>query len=68
MPRFKVMCYDRGVWDGHEPRIVETRNAKEAAEKVCGTRLIEGLDKPQNLRAKVWPATPKVEWFSTLPG
>ena len=68
MPRFKVMCYDRGRWDCQEPRIVEARNAKEAAEKVCGGPLIRGSDKPGNLRAKVWPAATKVEWFSTLPG
>ena len=68
MPHFKVMTYDRGRWDYLEPRIVEARNAKEAAEKVCGSPLAKGFDKPRNLRAKVWPAATKVEWFSTLPG
>jgi hypothetical protein len=68
VPRFKVMTYDRGKWDYLEPRIVEARNAKEAAEKVCGSPLIKGSGKLGNLRAKVWPAATKVEWFSTLPG
>ena len=66
MPRFKVMTYDRGRWDYLEPRIVEARNAKEAAEKVCGSPLIKGSDKPGNLRAKVWPAATNVEWFSAF--
>ncbi len=34
MPRFKVMTYDRGRWDGLEPRIVEARDEKNLAEKV----------------------------------
>ena len=64
MPRFKVMTYDRGRWDYLEPRIVEARNAKEAAEKVFSSPLIEGLASPENLRTKVWPVIPTVEWFS----
>ena len=67
MPHFKVMTYDRGKWDYLEPRIVEARNAKEAAEKVCGSPLIEGSDRPENLRTKVWPIIPTVEWFSVSP-
>ena len=67
MPRFKVMTYDRGRWDGLEPRIVEARDEKEAAEKVCGTSLAPGPGKPGSLRAKVWSATAKVEWFSAIP-
>ena len=68
MPHFKVMTYDRGKWDYLEPRIVEARNAKEAAEKVCGSPLIKGSDKLGNLRTKVWPVIPTVEWFSVPPG
>jgi hypothetical protein len=34
MPRFKVMTYNRGVWDRIEPRVVEARDKKEVAEKV----------------------------------
>ena len=51
-----------------EPRIVEARNEKEAAEKVCGALLAPGLDKPAYLRAKVWSADIKVTLFSALPG
>jgi len=67
VPHFKVMTYDRGKWDYLEPRIVEARNAKEAAEKVCGSPLIEGSDRPENLRTKVWPIIPTVEWSSVSP-
>jgi hypothetical protein len=68
MPRFKVMTYNRGMWDRQEPRIVEARDEKEAAEKVCGGPLTPGYDSPGNLRAKVWPADTKIELFSSLPG
>ena len=48
-------------------RIVEARDEKEAAEKVCGASLAPGPGKPGSLRAKVWLAATKVEWFSTIP-
>ena len=57
MPTFSVMLYHSGVWDKAEPRIVEARDAKEAAERVCGGTLVEGEPKPWLLRAKVWPAS-----------
>jgi hypothetical protein len=43
--------------DKAEPLIVEARDAKEAAERACGCRLVEGEPKPWLLRAKVWPAS-----------
>ncbi len=54
MPRFKVRCYERAIWDGIEPRDIEAQDEQEAAEIVCGTPLIEG-GKPGQLRAEVWP-------------
>ncbi len=57
MPVFSVMCYNSGVWDKSEPRVVEAGDAKAAAEKACGSSLIEGEPKPGLLRAKVWPAS-----------
>jgi len=57
MPVFSVMCYNSGIWDKLEPRIVEARDAKEAAEMACGSPLVEGEPKPGLLRAKVWPAS-----------
>ena len=36
MPVFSVTCYNSGIWDKLEPRIVEARDAKEAAEMACG--------------------------------
>ena len=33
MSRFKVMTYNRDMWDRLEPRIVEARDEKEAAER-----------------------------------
>jgi hypothetical protein len=57
MPTFSVMCYNSGVWDKSEPRIVEAGDAKEAAEKACRSPLVEGEPKPGLLRAKVWPAS-----------
>jgi hypothetical protein len=57
MPVFSVMCYHSGVWDKSEPRIIEARDPKEAAEKACGSSLIDGQQNPGLLRAKVWPAS-----------
>ena len=57
MPVFSVMCYNSGVWDKLEPRIVEAKDAKEAAEMACGSPLVEGQPNPGLLRAKVWPAS-----------
>ena len=56
MPIFSVMCY-HSVWDKAEPRIVEARDPKEAAERACGSTLVKGEPKPGLLRAKVWPAS-----------
>ena len=54
MPRFKVRCYEGGIWDKIEPRDVEAQDEREAAESVCCESLVEagalGL-----LRAEVWP-------------
>ena len=57
MPTFSVMLYHSGVWDKAEALIVEARDAKEAAERACGSMLVEGEPKPWLLRAKVWPAS-----------
>ncbi len=54
MPRFKVNCYDRGVWDKQAPREVDAESAQAAAESVCGEPLVENPAKQGLLRAKVW--------------
>ena len=56
MPRFKVMCFDAGKWDGIEPHDIEAQDEQEAAERACGGPLTEGL-KPGQLRAQVSPAS-----------
>ena len=56
MPRFKVMCFERAVWDEKEPRDIEAQDEREAAESVCGGPLsVRG--KAGQLRAQVWPAS-----------
>jgi hypothetical protein len=68
MPRFKVMTYNEsGLWDGLEPYIVQARDAKEAAEKVCGARLAPWLGIPGSVRAKVWPLGAKPKLFGEFP-
>ncbi len=52
MPRFKVRCYESGKWDEIEPRDVEAKDEREAAESVCGGALSE-RGKPGQLRAVV---------------
>ena len=51
------MCYHGGVWDKAEPRVIEARDAKEAAERARGGTLVEDQPKPGLLRAKIWPAS-----------
>ena len=54
MPRFKVRCYERAIWDKIEPRDIEAQDEQEAAESVCGEPLLErGV--AGRLRAEVWP-------------
>ena len=56
MPHFKVICYERAIWDGQPPHDVEAQNEREAAESVCGKPLLEA-GKPGQLRAQVWPVS-----------
>jgi hypothetical protein len=54
MSKFHVRCYENGIWNHEEPKIVEATSTKQAAERVCGGPLISsGLGK---LRAEAWPA------------
>jgi hypothetical protein len=49
--------YERGMWIENHPRPVIdilAANAKEAAERVCGTPL-RNKGRPGEYRAKVWP-------------
>ncbi len=55
MPLFTVVSYKDGQPDG-EPKQIEARNELAAAEKVCGTPLVEGF-KLIDLRALVSPST-----------
>ena len=54
MPRFKVICYEGGIWDNIGPRDIEAQDEREAAEIVCDGPLVEA-GKPGQLRAEVWP-------------
>ncbi len=56
MPRFKVICYEGGIWDNIERRGIEARDEREAAESVCGGPLVEA-GKLGQLRAEVWPVS-----------
>ena len=60
---YKVMCFHHGLWDNAEPQAVEGQNVREAAEKVCGQSLAQGVDRQSTLYVKVWPVIPLVEWF-----
>lgn len=55
MPRYKIRCYDSGVWDGLAPTEVEAATMKEAAEIVCGGPLCDSVA-DERLRAAVWIA------------
>ena len=72
MTIFKVKCYEGGVWDNSDPIGVEAQNDREAAEYVCGGRLLYD-GKPGQLRAEVWPAsspetkTPFYVWAGFYP-
>jgi hypothetical protein len=54
MPRFRVLCYEAGKWDGAEHRDVEAQDEHQAAEQVCGGPLVE-VGKPGQLRAQAAP-------------
>ena len=56
MPKFGVMCYDRGIWDNKGHKTVEAENELQAAMQGCGGKLVEG-GKPGQLRAVVWPVS-----------
>ncbi len=56
MPRFKVRCYERGIWDKAEPQDIEAQDEREAAEIVCGKSLTDA-GKPGQFRAEVWPVS-----------
>jgi hypothetical protein len=63
MPIFRVMGYRDGAWDRLEPRVVEAQTARQAAEIICGERVMEGADRGSALYLKVWPLISSVEWF-----
>lgn len=59
MPKFKVMCFNGGVWDKSDPRDVEALNEREAAEQIIG-RSLQDAGKLGQLCAEVWlPSTPE---------
>ncbi len=57
MPRFKVQCFERAIWDKIEPRDIEAQDEREAAVRICGGPLIEEAGKSGQLRAQVWPVS-----------
>ncbi len=56
MRRFRVICFQAGVWDKMKPREIEAKDEREAAERVCGGPLVEA-GKPGQLRAQVSPSS-----------
>ena len=64
MPKYRVMCYYQGVWDGQEARVVEAKTERDAAEQIVGEGLVEGVDRQSNIYVKVWPHLPSTKWFS----
>jgi hypothetical protein len=69
MPSFNVQRYKDGQHYGLPSFNIEAENEKEAAEKVCGERLIQDGGKLGTYRAKVWPSGQpgKIVHFSTPP-
>ena len=64
---FKVRCFDGGIWDEKEPRNVEAASALEAAELICGEKLIVNA-KLGTLRAEVWePSSPATKTIFRVP-
>lgn len=55
MPRYKIRCYDAGIWDGIAPVEVEAATMREAAEFACGGPLCSDHS-DDRLRAAVWIA------------
>lgn len=55
MPRFKVRCYIRGIWDQVAPVEIEAFSMMEAAEAIAGQPLCRAAHEDR-LRAAVWTA------------
>ena len=53
MPKYRVMCYRQGVWDGQDARIVEAETERDAAEPIIGEGLVEGPDRLSGIYVKV---------------
>ena len=53
MPEFRVVCYEAGEWNQATDRVVEARDEKAAAERVCGGPLVA----KGQLRAQVSPVS-----------
>jgi hypothetical protein len=64
MPKYRVMCYRQGVWDGQDARIVEAETESDAAKQIVGEGLVEGADRQSSVYVKVWPHLPPAKWFS----
>ncbi len=56
MQHFMVKCYHDGKWDKMDPREIEGKDERDAAERVCGGPLLEA-GKTGQLRAQVWPVS-----------
>jgi hypothetical protein len=54
MQTFRVVCYAAGEWHLANARVVEARDAQEAAERVCGGPLVS-MGNIGQLRAQVTP-------------
>jgi len=64
MPKYRVMCYRQGIWDGQEARVVEAETERDAAERMIGAELVEEADPLSSICVKVWPHLPPAKWFS----
>ena len=64
MPKYRVMCYRQGIWDGQEARVVEAETERDAAEQIIGAELVDGADPKCSVYVKVWRHLPAATWFS----
>lgn len=53
MPDYRVRVFERGIWNGHEPKTIKAYNEAAAAQSQHGSRLTES-GKVVNLRYVVW--------------
>ena len=53
MPKYMVKRIEAGKWDGQAAREAEADTAQDAAEIICGQKLVEGTN-PGSILVEVW--------------